>query len=182
MDDPVALIVGSLLSGSVIAAVLGFVFNRQLERSRTIFVSTRAWKERSVSELLGPVYIQLDRTERAFRRYSGQNLFLEAKVLREGNLAVRDLLLAKADLIPPDLLKDAGELIEHYDRWAEEFERVRAAEKPDLDTPFVFVGPQGYPFPRPAADRFQQAFGAIWKELYADSAAAKPATEATSGR
>lgn len=166
MDDVLRLVATSILSGSVIAVVLGFLFNRQLERGRAIFASTRAWKERSVSELLGPIYMQLDRTERAFNRYREKNLFLEAKVLREGNLAIRDLLLSKADLIPPELLPDAGALVEHYDRWAEEFERRRETESPELSTEFVFVGPAGYPFPRASADAFQEAFLARWRELY----------------
>lgn len=78
-----------------------------------------------MTELLGPVAIQLDRTQRAFQRWQAHNVFLESKVIREGNLAIRDLLLLKPHLMPPDLLTDAGLLIEHYDRWLEEFARVR---------------------------------------------------------
>ena len=167
----------AILSASVISAVLGIIFHKrgkaieaeiksQVERGLAVFHSKREWKEGAISELLGPVYMQLDRTERAFNRWQSKNLYLESKIIKEGNMAIRDLLLAKGHLIPPKLLEDAGLLIEHYDRWLEEFETRRAAESPDDDTPFVFVGPQGYPFPIESAKRFQEAFKNLWQELY----------------
>jgi hypothetical protein len=85
-------------------------------------------------------------------------VFLEANVIKKGNETIRDLLLTKPYLIPIDLLEDAGRLIQHYDRWLEEFERLRLAEKPDLDTPFAFVGPAGFPFPQDAEEHFKSAF------------------------
>jgi hypothetical protein len=136
------------------------------DRSLAVFTSERAWKESSVSELLGPMTLQLDRTNRAFQRYRGKNDYLEAKVLREGNLTIRDLLLGKAHLIPPDLLDDAGRLVEHYDRWLEKFEELRGEKSPKLNEQFVFVGPDGYPFPGDAEMRFRQRYRELWNELY----------------
>ena len=173
-------LLAAILSASVISAVLGIIFHRrgkaieaeiksQVERGLAVFHSKREWKERAISELLGPVHMQLDRTERAFKRWKSKNLYLESKIIREGNMAIRDLLLAKGHLIPPELLEDAGLLIEHYDRWLEEFEKQRTAENPDNDTLFVFVGPQGYPFPRQSSKRFQEVFKNLWQELYSMS-------------
>jgi hypothetical protein len=171
------LVWSALLSGAVAAAIIGAVLlrrNTQLTESirlefaqlGAVASSQRMWKERAIAELLGPVYIQLDRTERAFRRWQAQNVFLESKVIGEGNTVIRDLLLTRSHLIPPDLLDDAGLLVEHYDRWLEEFARVRGAVEPDLRQAFVFVGPHGYPFPRSSAQRFQARFRALWDELY----------------
>lgn len=182
MDEILQELVAGLLSGGVIAATLGFLFARratmiqaeiksQFEQSQTIFASTRGWKERSTSELLGPMFMQLDRTERAFGRWRKKDLYLEAKVVREGNLTIRDLLLVRADLVPPALLDDAGRLVEHYDQWLEEFDRLRGDGAHESDAEYVFVGPQGFPFPRDSADRFQAAFRATWSELYAAPAA-----------
>lgn len=114
--------------------------------------------------------MQMERTRRAFDCYTAKNIFLEAKVLRDGNLTIRDLLLTTPHLIPPALLDDASRLVEHYDRWLEEYERVRSAENPDLDSPFVFVGPKGFPFPSDAETRFHQAFKEYWNELYSKAA------------
>jgi hypothetical protein len=175
------LLRAAILSAAVAAAVIGAIIGALLLRRNTLLQesiklqfaqlgaiasSQRVWKERSITELLGPVYMQLDRTERAFARWRAQNVFLESKVIKEGNQIIRDLLLAKAHLIPPDLLQDAGLLVEHYDRWLEEFAKVRGDTDPDLKQAFVFVGPQGYPFPRPSAKKFERRFREIWAELY----------------
>jgi hypothetical protein len=159
------------------------VFQTELQKSLAVFQSGRTWEERAVSELLGPIWMQLDRTARAFGRWNQKNLFLEAKVIREGNLAIRELLLTKSDLIPPALRKDAGDLVEHYDRWLEAYERVRETEKPDLQTPFVFVGvgDDPYPFPHEAEVNFIEVFKEMWSKLYSEAEtpivdAARPST------
>jgi hypothetical protein len=181
MDSFISSLIAGVVSGSVISAIVGLVFHRrttrieeeiraQFQSGLEIFRSRRGWKEQSVSELLGPVYMQLDRTESAFVRWGDQNFYLEAKVIGEGNRTIRDLLLEKGHLIPPHLLKDAGKLIEHYDYWLEMYESKRLAENPDLKTKFIFAGPQGYPFPRASAQRFQEAFLSLWNELYSSDA------------
>lgn len=160
------LILAALLSGAVVSSVMGLIFHKYVTRAEQEIKSQRVWKEEAVSELLGPVNMQLDRTKRAFDRWTSKNLYLEAKVIKEGNETIRDLLLTKGHLIPPELLEDAGKLIEHYDVWLEKFEKQRKAEKPDLESSFTFVGPEGYPFPRQSANRFQEKFQEYWKELY----------------
>jgi hypothetical protein len=170
-------LLSAILSGTVLATILGVLFQRraatiqaaikmEFDAMAATAGTQRVWRERAVAELLGPVFMQLDRTERAFRRWSAHNAFIEAKVIREGNLVIRDLLLAKPHLVPPDLLTAAGALVEHYDRWLEEFDRVRSAERPDLDTPFVFVGPKGHPFPRAEANMIQARYHELWRSLY----------------
>lgn len=110
------------------------------------------------SELLTPMMIQLQRTRDAFYRWTDKNLFLESEIVRKGNQAVRDLLIGKAHLIPSDLVSDAQALIAHYDRWLEKYERVRGGSTPDLDTPFIFTGPDGSPFPVDAEKHFIERF------------------------
>jgi hypothetical protein len=174
-------LITGITSGTVLAAILGVVLAYRTERikkevevqfARLLDVarSQRGWKERAVADLLGPVCVQMDRTGRAMQRWEGKNKYLEAKVIREGNLAARDLLLKYPHLIPPDLRGDAMTLIEHYDRWLEEFEKLRESEHPDLETPFVFVGPEGFPFPKASEERFYASFREHWKDLYGPSA------------
>ena len=178
MNPLIAALLSAIVSGTVVGAIVGALLKYRFDALAARAGLQRSWKERAVAELLGPVYMQLARTERAFRRWDERNLFLEAKVIREGNVTIRDLLLAKPHLIPPDLLPAADELIEHYDRWLEEFDRVRSAESPELDSAFVFVGPKGYLFPRPAADAFQQAYLHLWRELYPGAVQRGVATDA----
>ncbi|MDP2354753.1 MAG: hypothetical protein Q8M31_01670 [Beijerinckiaceae bacterium] len=159
-------VIAGVTSGGVFSAIMGLILQRksaeiqnsvksEFERQNTIYLSKRRWKESALHELFGPIYMQLDRTRRAFERYNARNTYLEAKVLKEGNEVVRNLLLSKGHLIPPHLLEDAGRLVEHYDRWLEEFDRQRRADQPELGSTFVFAGPAGYPFPKDADDRFR---------------------------
>ena len=170
-------ILTGLLTGTLLSTVLGFVFYRwtirvqqdiqdEYEKSLAIFQSQLSWEVKAISELLAPMYMQLDRTSRAFLRWQSKNLYLEAKVIRDANLTIRDLLLTKSHLIPPKLLDDAGKLVEHYDRWLEEFDKLRGANKPSLDESFIFTGPQGFPFPRESESRFRAAFKDMWNDLY----------------
>lgn len=188
-------VVGALLSGvfsaTVVSAVFGYMLRRRAARIEavikeefdqriTTFKSSREWKEQSVSELLGPIYMQLDRSNRALKHYKGNNYYLEEKVMANANLCIRDLLISRPHLIPPDLLEEATLLIEHYDRWLEEFDRVRGGSEPDLNKPFVFVGAQGFPFPKNAEESFKKAYLGIWGDLYGPASAGLKATQSSS--
>ena len=169
------LALSAVISSGVAAVVSTVVFTAYVERVQGDLRSRRVWKERSVAELLGPMNIQLNRTRRAFDRYKNTNLYLEAKVFKVGNETIRNLLLEKSHLMPPELWPDADKLVEHYDKWLEEFEAKRGGKEPDLSTTFIYVGPQGYPFPDGSADRFQRIYRQYWEELYGP---ASPAAQA----
>ena len=170
--DPANLVV-SFLVGTVGAGIAGEIIKRRFTTILEVWRSQRGWKERAVTELLGPVYMQLDRTKRAFDRWDGKNLFLEGEVVRKGNLAIRDLLLEKPHLIPPELRNDASALMQHYDVWLEEFDRVRKSDAPNQPS-FVFAGPSGYPFPTSADANFRATFRDYWDSLYASDQKAAP--------
>jgi hypothetical protein len=164
-------------SGGVIAAVLAVVFHQrtksieqrlrvEAEERISVYRSTREWKQSVLSQVLGPSIMHFDRTRRAFGRWKDKQLFLEIEVIGTSNRFVRDLLLAHGHLIPTELLENAGALVEHYDVWLEEFDRKRGAENPDPTTEFIFVGPQGYPFPTDADRAFRERFHGLRRELY----------------
>lgn len=180
MSTFVNSLLGGLFSGALLSFLVRYVLlekittleseiKAQFERAIHVFQSKREWKERSVSELLGPLYMQFERTRLGFERWRSQNIYLEGKVIRDGNQTIRNLILEKADLIPPDLLADAAKLVEHYDLWLEKFETKRLTENPDLETAFIFTGPDGYPFPRLSEKRFKDTFKGLWNELYETS-------------
>ena len=192
--------IAAVLSSAVLIGVLQIVFHRRTERiaaevrqefqRRTEEISSEvkqafeeqslryrsnmAWKEQSLAELLGPVNMQLDRAHRAFKRWNANNHYLEDQIIREGNTAARNLLLNNGHLIPRDLLDDAGLLIGHYDRWLEQFNKVRGPGSEDSDIPFVFT----YDFPGKSAQRFQERFRTVWEELYSTG---QPGDENSSG-
>lgn len=119
-----------------------------------------------LTELLSPMVILLDRAQAAFERWTEKNLYLESEIIHKCNIGVRDLLIEKAALIPIDLKLDANKLIVHYDRWLEEYHRIRGGSKPDLNEPFVFTGPKGYPFPLESANRFRERYKQYYRVVY----------------
>lgn len=177
MNPVLTALLSATVMGAIVTALLNVMFRERLEKISNdiknqsekislIYKSRYAWQEESLSGLLGPVNMLLSRTEIAFKRLNAHNTFVEAKILKESNEKIRDLLLQRSHLIPATLQADANELVAHYDRYLEEFERVRGEGTTSKDEPFVFVGPKGYPFPRAAADRFQAYYGELWQQLY----------------
>lgn len=171
------VVIGSFLGSSVVTALLGVLFLRrnktietqieaQFSQGLKVFESTRSWKEQALAELFGPLQMQLERTKRAFERWDNKNLHLEAEVIQKGNIAIRDLLLAKGHLIPAQLMAHAIALIEHYDAWIEAYNRIRNDTTLTAQTDFVFVGPAGYPFPAEAEQAFKAQFKLLQQELY----------------
>jgi len=167
----------AVLSGSVVAAVVGLLFHRrtkaieqqlrvQAEAQIAVSLSTREWQEAMLGRVLGPVFMHLLRTRRAYDRWKDLQLFLEMEVVGRSNRYIRDLLLENGHLIPADLTEHAIALVEHYDAWLEEFEQKRRSENPDLKTKFIFVGPKGYGFPHAAEQAFIARFHQQRRELY----------------
>lgn len=177
MENILNLILSALISSSLVSLVFSFFLKRRteiitnevkkrFEEQATVFRSNYVWKEKSLAELMGPIYMQFCRTEYAFRRYKAGNLYLEAKILKDGNQKIKDLLLEKTHLIPLDLIEDARKLVEHYERWLEEFDKLRGDVHKDLNEKFIFVGPDGYPFPKSAENIFKKMYLQMWNELY----------------
>jgi hypothetical protein len=169
-DIDIANIIVSFLVGTLGAGIASAVIKKRFDTELAVWRSQREWKEQAVSELLGPIYLQFARTLRAFKRWEGKNPYLEASVIRSGNLAIRDLLLEKPNLIPPELRDDASALVVHYDVWLEEFDRWRgdatAAAGAGDEPAQVFAGPQGFGFPRQAEAKFKNVFEGYWRDLY----------------
>lgn len=122
-----------------------------------------------LSELLGPIVINLNRSKEAFRRWNEKNIYLESKIIKDSNQLIRDLLVNKAYLIPEYLIDDANKLVTHYDAWLEEFAKVRGDKNLDNETEFVFVGPKGYPFPVESERAIIEAYYKIKEEYNIDS-------------
>ena len=177
METLITVLLSATVIGAVVTALLNVLFKKRLEQiTHDIKIQTEkialiqksqyTWKEQAIAELLGPMNILLNRTERAFYKLKANDLYVEAKILKESNEKIRDLLLSKSHFIPSGLMEDADQLVEHYDRYLEKFEEKRKRENPDLDTPFIFVGPDGFPFPKNSAKRFQDEYAAMWKKVY----------------
>ncbi len=155
-------LLGALAGSGIAGTITGVLLTRreqkitrQVEEEFNRRADQRAYEQQALFELFGPAKMQFLRTRRAFDRWTRRNDFLEARVVRVGNEAIRDLLLAKGHLIPPDLVDHASALIEHYDAWLEAFDLARVTNADAAGGPeFVFVGPSGFPFPKGAEAAF----------------------------
>lgn len=115
--------------------------------------------------LLVPLVVQLDRTKDAFARWRDRNLPLEELTIRDGNQKARDLLEKHGQLVPTELQEDRRKLVEHYDRWLEEYRKLRQGPDANLQEPFVWVGPKGFPFPTESEARFRVRLEHVKTEL-----------------
>ena len=170
------LVLAGLLSGGVIAALMTLVAHKYQthteEAIKAEFAeirSARAWREKILATVVGPVVMHLDRTDRVSRRYrqdaaKKKPSYLDARTMRESNEAVRAILLANGHLIPEELREHSHRLIEHYDVWIRRFDEKAAAGTPAPDTPFdiQFVEPR---FPRDATDAFRRVYESMRGEL-----------------
>jgi len=168
---------GALLGSGVATAVFGALLLRRnktveseikahFDKSVKVFESTRSWKEKALSELFGPLQMQFERTGRAFSRWNKKDLYLEGSVVRAGNEVIRDLLLQKGHLIPPYLMEHAALLVEHYDAWIGKYEAIRGDPSVGDSIEFVFVGPDGYGFPKESEKKFREEFRKLQQDLY----------------
>ena len=117
------------------------------------------------AELLEPLVVQLENTKTAFIQWSGKNTYRQVKIMRDGNLAARNLLVEKYDLIPEDLRGDADMLIEHYTHWLKYIEERKGDTEPGPDEQFPVIGVTGYPFPVGAEVRFRERLELLKTDL-----------------
>ena len=196
MGNLIDLIISGLLSGSVLAVIVGVLLQRarttiekeveiqftetratiekeveiQFNKALEVFMSEREWREKSLSELIGPVYMHLDRTSQVAKRYKKTykeqtTSYFDALLMRDSNEAVRSILLSKGHLLPEDLRDHAHALVAHYDVWLRRFDAKVAVEKPTAES-FFDVGFAEVPFPKEAAKAFRDSYERLRKELY----------------
>lgn len=106
-------------------------------------------------DFVGPIIDHLDRTKGAFQKWNGFNEAIEKEVMTS-NKFIRDHLVSRWHLVPESLSREAQDLIEHYDAWLAKYERLRPGGIRDKTESFVFVGPDGYPFPSSAEKAFRK--------------------------
>ncbi|MET4638017.1 hypothetical protein [Mycetocola sp. 2940] len=169
MDDLWSAILGAVVSGTVIAALVGLLTRRSEARIKeSVAAEFRAIAEARdadralLAEVLGPVCAHLARTRQAFGRWRSRNLHLETRIMADSNETIRRILLEKYHLLTPELRPPAMKLVEHYDKWFEVYERERNSGKPEAEqASFIFAGPEGYKFPKESEVEFREALDAV---------------------
>lgn len=159
----------------IVSGILGYFFlgreerlkktiEREFKKRDTYFNAQFDYRRRSLEEVLGPVMMQLKRSKITLHAYKPNDRYKEA-IFKQCNETIRDILLDKGYLIPPDLLEDAGELLKHYDGWLQHYHQLRELDK-NMDTPFVFT----HDFPHSAEKRFNETYQLYREKLKIDAA------------
>jgi len=118
-------------------------------------------------ELTGQLYMNLKRSETAYREYlQGGKTFMHARILRQYNEKIRELILEKGHILSEHLQENALELVAHYDIWMQKWDELKASLRPSPGDEFVF--PNNSTFPKEAATKLEQEYKRL-KEYIIDA-------------
>jgi hypothetical protein len=113
-------------------------------------------KNRKIN-ILGEVFLNFERSKIAYDNYiKEEKIYLHARILKECNLKIRELLLENAYIFEENLRKDALDLINHYDIWVEKWNDLKEKRDPQLYDVFIFENE--YRFPKEAEKRLKEEF------------------------
>jgi hypothetical protein len=171
MSEIFQVILGSSLVTTFTTSVIAYFFHKRTERTNAIIKrefeilaqkqNTDFESKKQTTQLLGQVYIYLNRTRKAYEnKYSKltkYDPYFEDEIVFASNKRLRDLILDNGHHIPPDLLEDASKIVEHFDVWFTKYNTLRKVEK-DIITIHVYVGPDGFRFPIKAEERFKESY------------------------
>ena len=174
MTDLFKIILGSSIVTSFLTSIIAYIFHKKTERTNAeikrefeILSHDFEWKQKT-TELLGQVYIHLNRTSRAFQnKYSkleNYNAFYEDEIIFTSNKRIRDILLENGHYLPPELLDEASKLIEHYDVWLVKYNNLRKVNN-DKSTIQIYVGPDGFNFPENAEEIFKEKYTKMFQSI-----------------
>lgn len=171
------LIVHSLISAFISAAVVGGFLKWQFDKEFESWRSQRTWQVTALSEVIAPAVIHFERTSVIGDRYRHNPRYGEAVLLRESNNAVRALILSKAHLLPSELLAPSGCLLTHYDIWLkrfdlalEKYKKIHRSEPP-LDAQFdvgssEIEDPKCGKFPQEVPPLFRSQRDKLMRDVY----------------
>lgn len=177
MEDLFKTILGSSIVTTVLTSAIVYYFHKKTERSNSeirheferiaqIHNTDFEWRKKT-TELLGQVYIHLNRTRLAFVTYSKLKKYdsnFEDEIIFISNKKIRDILLDNGHHLPPELLGEASKLIEHYDAWLVKYHNIRKVNK-DESTIHIYVGPDGFEFPEKAEGLFKDRYEEMFQKM-----------------
>ena len=95
-------------------------------------------KETEFHEVILPLYLLMQLSAKAYKKYMVNKIYLHALVIRSSNKKISEHILSKLSLIPEQLQDDVLQLLNHYDIWMTQFADFEKNKKPALTDPFIF--------------------------------------------
>ena len=166
-------LLSALISSAVIAGVLKWMSDKELESWRT----ARSWQLAALTEIIAPAVIHLERTKVLAERYRNNMFFGDAALLRDSNATIRALLLSKSHLLPSELIAPSQCLLTHYDIWLkrydltlDEYRRTKSSDptpSSKFDVGFSELeDPKCGKFPAEVPSLFRAEFDRLREKLY----------------
>jgi hypothetical protein len=114
--------------------------NKTVSRQEKICAMNESKKnDEIVLEILGPLDTLLKRGEVAYKNYiSNGKKLLYAKIIKNNNEQIRELILQKSHLLPFDQHSNAIDLVAHIDVWHVLWENLYESKTHGLDEEFIF--------------------------------------------
>lgn len=104
-----------------------------------------------VIELLGHLDTLLKRGEIAYKNYiSNEKKFLFAKIIKENNMRIRELILEGTHILPIDQQSNAIDLVTHIDIWHVLWDDLYERKNHNIDEEFSFKN--NVTFPKESVD------------------------------
>ena len=113
-----------------------------------------------IEKLLGTLEFLLKRGDIAYKSYmSNGKIFLYAKIIKENNRSIKELLLENAYLLPPSQQLNAIDLVIHIDVWSIIWEDLDKKKSHSLNDEFCFKN--NVNFPQKSIDSLLQYFATL---------------------
>ncbi|MCK5537579.1 MAG: hypothetical protein KAI79_12185 [Bacteroidales bacterium] len=120
-------------------------------------------KEKTII-FLGEISIEFKRSGITYKEYiESGNKFIYARILKESNTNIRNLLLHNSFLLSEELQDDALKLINHYDIWMEKWNELYNKKALGLEDIFIFQNK--HLFPRESEQKLMNKYNELKKEL-----------------
>ena len=178
MSETLQIILGSTLATTLFTSIIAFLFHKKTERTNALLKrefellaqrdNTDLEFKKQSAQLLGQVYMYLNRTRKSYKnKYSilkEYNQYYEDEIVYKSNQQLRTLLLENGHYIPPNLLEEASNIVEHFDVWFSKYHQIRKINK-DTETIQIYVGPDGFHFPITAENKFKESYIKLYESL-----------------
>ena len=116
-------------------------------------------KKKIFTEFLSPANFLLRLSDKAYKKYLSNKIYLHARNIRKANKQVYKLMMKKMAIIPADLQEDCIALLNHYDCWMRQFKEEEQLRKPSMNDEFIFNRlDEQMAFPRLSEQKIYEAY------------------------
>ena len=123
------------------------------------------WKEDSLINFLGPLFVQIDRVESAlFLHEKDENIALQ--LAEDSMYSIQNLVVNNLHLVPNHLIIDAQKMLKYCDIWGLKIRKIPYWLDSEYKNKCTLLELAREDFPFMSSERFKSHFDQYWKEMY----------------